>query len=157
MRRRALTLHRAVGLATALVALGGILGPIGAMPEAASATATLRPAAGSFTGSESGSPGGAVTFVVPRTRSSVRHFSATVPARTGCTAPYIGFQAPSAAMSVVDGHFTGSSTRYPGPKVRVTVSGRFISRTTAAGLVSVHFARVAGCNRKTTFRVTRSL
>jgi hypothetical protein len=128
------------------------------MTPAASAAATVRPAAGTFAGSEAGSPGGTVTFVVPTSRSSVRHFTATVPTRAGCTAPYIGFQAPSGAVPIaVDGSFTASSTNYPGPKVRVTVTGRFTSRTTAVGSVSVHFARVTGCNCTTAFRATRSL
>jgi hypothetical protein len=152
VRRRARTLHRAAGLIAALVTLGAILGP------AASAVVTIRPAAGAWAGSESGSPGGPVTFVVPKSRTSLRHFTATVPARAGCTAPYVGFQAPTGAMPVgADGRFTGSSTNYPGPKVRVTVTGRFSARTKAVGQLTVHFARLTGCNRTTWFHATRSL
>jgi hypothetical protein len=152
MRRRALTLHRAAGLTAALVVLAGILAPV------ASAVVMIRPVAGAYAGSESGSPGGPVTFVVSKSRTSVRHFTATVPARAGCTAPYVGFQAPAGAIQIsADGRFTASSTNYPGPKVRVTMTGRFTSRTKAVGQLSVHFARLTGCNRTTGFRVTRTL
>jgi hypothetical protein len=158
MRRRALTHRPTIEVAAALAVLVATLGPVSGAARAASMPVAVRPAAGTFAGSESGLPGGPVTFVVPASRLSIRHFTATVPARAGCTAPYVGFQAPSAAMHIaVDGSFTASSTNYPGPKVRVTVTGRFTSRTKAVGSVIVHFARVTGCNRTTAFRATRSL
>ena len=54
------------------------------------------------------------------------------------------------------GRFSRSSTSYPQPGVRVTVTGRFNSATTVTGHIAIRFTRVKGCNATRAFTAQRT-
>jgi hypothetical protein len=141
----------AAGLITATMA-------VAAVGEPASGAVQVRPRAGAYDGTETG-PGdnSAITFTVSKNRKVVGNLTGNAEARAGCTAHYTGFELPPGRMAITNGvHFRRSTTRYPGPKVRVTIVGHFTSATAAAGRIVVHFTTVKGCNATTPFTANRT-
>jgi hypothetical protein len=128
------------------------------MGAAAGDVPTVHPRAGTYAGTESGpAAGAALTFTVAKNRTTIRHLSGRAATRKGCHAPYIGFALPAGPVPIDrKGAFVTSSTLYPGPRVRVTVTGRFTSPTRATGHILVRFARVKGCNATSAFVTTRT-
>jgi hypothetical protein len=124
----------------------------------ASATTLVKPRAGTFAGTESGPGNGStVSFVVTTNRKVIRKFTGNATVKAGCKGPYAGYEAPTGPMAITKrGTFTKSTTAYPGPKLRVTVTGRFTSPTTASGRVVVRFKRLKGCNATIPFSVVRT-
>jgi hypothetical protein len=125
---------------------------------AATGVPAIHPRAGAYAGTESGpAAGAAITFTVAKNRTTIRHLSGRAATRKGCHAPYIGFALPAGPVPIGrKGAFVTSSTLYPGPKVRVTLTGRFTSPTRATGHIVVRFARVKGCNATSAFIATRT-
>jgi hypothetical protein len=113
---------------------------------------------GYYTGQEADKPTPvSVSFTVSKNRKKVLAFSAEAEAKAGCQNHLTGFEAPTAAMAIGPaGRFARSSTSYPQPGVRVTVTGRFTSPTTVSGHIAIHFNRVKGCNANRAFTAQRT-
>jgi hypothetical protein len=148
MRSRVIALNLAVALGIAALTIPAI---------SASATAQAKPRAGAFSGTETGpGDGSTITFVVPKSRATVRKLTGNAEVKVGCKGPYSGYEAPTGPMVVTkSGSFTASTTQYPGPKLRVTVIGKFTSPTAASGRIIVRFKRLKGCNAVAPFTATR--
>jgi hypothetical protein len=140
-------------LLTAALGIAALAAP--ATP--ASGAAQVKPRAGAYSGTETGPGAGSpITFTVAKNRNVVRKLTANAAVKAGCKAPYSGFAPPTGPMAVTKaGSFTASSTHYPGPKLRVTVIGRFTSPTAATGRLIVRFKHLKGCNAVTPFTATR--
>jgi hypothetical protein len=143
---------RAVVLGAAL-AISALASPA----ISANAAAQIKPRAGAYAGTETGpGEGSAITFVVAKNRKVLRKLTGTAEVKTGCKGPYSGFELPPGPMAITSaGTFTASTTHYPGPKLRVTVVGKFTSPTAASGRIMVRFKHLKGCNAVTPFTATR--
>jgi hypothetical protein len=136
-----------------------IIAPIIALgvATAAPATGTVTPRAGHYAGTETFKPTSIpVQFSVTNGPKTVRSFAGTARVKAGCKNNIAGYQAPTGPMKVTKaGHFSASLTTYPGPAVKVTVTGRFTSPTKVTGHITVKFKRAAGCNSSRAFTATR--
>lgn len=128
------------------------------MSVPASGAAQVTPRVGKYTGTETGpGDGSSITFTVTKNHKTVRNLVGNAETKTGCKAHYTGFQARPGPMKITSrGGFTASTTAYPGPKVRVTVTGRFTSATKVSGHVIVRFKTLKGCNASSPFTATRT-
>jgi hypothetical protein len=140
-----------LGLALAL-AVAGVASP-------AAGGTLVKPRAGSFSGTETGlGAGSALSFTVTKTHKTLRAFTGEARVKPGCKGPYTGYEPPPGPMAITkSGHFTKSETTYPGPKLRITVTGRFTSPTKATGHIIVRFKNLKGCNAITPFSAKRTV
>jgi hypothetical protein len=141
-----------------VVAVGISTGALLAGTAAALPAPQVKARAGYYTGHEADKPSPVpVTFTVSKNRKKVLNFSAEAEAKAGCTNHLTGFEAPTAPMLIGNaGRFTRSSTSYPQPGVRVTVTGRFTAPTTVTGHIAIRFTRVKGCNANRAFTAQRT-
>jgi hypothetical protein len=123
-----------------------------------SAATQVHPKAGAYSGTETGpGAGNAITFTVATNRTTLRKLTASAVVKAGCKGPYAAYQAPSGPEVITKrGVFSKSSRAYPGPKLRITVTGHFTSPTTAVGRIIVRFARLKGCNAVSPFTIKRN-
>jgi hypothetical protein len=141
-----------LGVAATLSAAAGVL------PASATAGPQVTARAGHYTGHEADKPSPLpVSFTVSANHKRVVSFSAEAEAKAGCKNHLTGFQAPTAAMQIGPaGRFARSSTTYPQPGVRVTVTGRFTTPSKVFGHITIRFARVKGCNASRAFTAKRT-
>jgi hypothetical protein len=140
-----------VGLALGVASVAGLAAPAGA-------AASLTPRAGSYTGQEAASPTPeAVHFTVTNGPKTIRSFTGSGQVKAGCKNTISSYEAPPGPMKVTKaGHFSESLTTYPGPAVRITVTGHFTTGTKVVGHITTAFKKVKGCNATRSFTAKRS-
>jgi hypothetical protein len=140
-----------VGVAIGVSALAGLSNPAAGATQA-------RPRAGYFAGQEAdGSTLMPVHFSVSKNRKKVVAFTAQAIAKAGCTRQLQSVQAPLGPMPIrANGQFRASSTTYPTPGIRVTVTGTFTSPIRARGHIMIHYANGNGCNANRLFTAVRT-
>jgi hypothetical protein len=139
------------GLVLGLACSAAIATPAVGSPDA-------TPRAGHFAGNETYSPDPIpVQLMVTNGPKTVKSFTGSARVKAGCKNNISGYQAPDGPMKVTKaGHFTQSLTTYPGPAVKVTVTGNFISATKVTGHITIVFKRAKGCNSSRAFTATRT-
>jgi hypothetical protein len=136
----------------------GVIVASGLAPASALTPQVRAPRAGHYAGQVAAKPSPLpVTFTVANGPKRVTGFTAQALVKAGCTNHITSFEAPVAPMRIsAAGRFARVSRAYPQKGVIVTVTGRFTSRTTATGLITIRLTRIKGCNATHRFSAQRT-
>jgi hypothetical protein len=147
-----MTAAKTLRFAAGVVALTAVAS---AAPPAVAAV-NAKPRNGAYAGSEVGATGTLpVSFSVVK-RTKVTAFQATAQVKAGCVNAIASYQTPYGPFKIgPKGGFTGASSTYPKPAPTVRVTGTFVSRTKATGVITIKFPKKKqGCNASRKFTAT---